>query len=68
MEQLQIKVGGMSCGGCVNSVTKALQAVVGVGVVNVELASGQVQIAYDPVQVQPQQLKAAVEAAGYDVV
>ncbi|MFO1384705.1 MAG: heavy-metal-associated domain-containing protein [Chitinivorax sp.] len=37
MDQLKLQVSGMSCGGCINSITKALQAVPGVGEVKVTL-------------------------------
>jgi len=35
METLTIKIGGMTCGGCVNSVRKAVGAMGGIGSVEV---------------------------------
>ena len=65
MEQLKLQVSGMSCGGCVNSVTKALQAVPGVAEVKVTLESGEVLVSGTP---DPAACKAAIESAGFDVV
>ncbi|MDQ5888834.1 MAG: hypothetical protein RL210_2162 [Pseudomonadota bacterium] len=65
MEQLKLQVSGMSCGGCVNSVTKALQAVPGVAEVKVTLESGEVQVSGTP---DAAACKAAIESAGFDVV
>ena len=65
MEQLKLQVSGMSCGGCVNSVTKALQAVPGVAEVKVTLESGEVLVSGMP---DAAACKAAIESAGFDVV
>ncbi|MEW9897341.1 heavy-metal-associated domain-containing protein [Chitinivorax sp. PXF-14] len=67
MNELQMKVSGMSCGGCVSSVTKALKAVPGVSEVEVELASGAVHVTFDASQAGAEALRQAVEDAGYDV-
>ena len=64
MEQLKLQVSGMSCGGCVNSVTKALQGVPGVNEVKVTLESGEVLVSGTP---DPAACKAAIESAGFDV-
>lgn len=67
MEQLDLRVGGMTCGGCVNSVTRALNAVPGVKQAEVDLAAGQATVTYDAAQTSPASLRQAVEAAGFDV-
>jgi copper chaperone len=41
MATTTIKISGMTCSGCVNSVTKALKGVEGVKEANVELEKGQ---------------------------
>ncbi len=61
------KVNGMTCGGCVNSLTHALKAVIGVIEVNITLTSGAVLVQYDEHLTSPQRLKLAVEDAGYSV-
>ena len=67
METITLKVNGMTCDGCVRSVTKALKAVPGVGDVEVSLAKAEAKIAYAPREVSVEQLKAAIYDAGYEV-
>jgi len=62
-----LKVTGMSCGGCVNNVTQALQAIDGVGNVQVSLSDGEATVQYDARLTLPEQLKSAVTGAGYGV-
>ncbi|HEY9103305.1 heavy-metal-associated domain-containing protein [Chitinimonas sp.] len=66
MEQ-QFQIEGMSCGGCVASVEKALKAVTGVTAVAVDLALGQAKVDYDASRTNPTVLRQAIEDAGYDV-
>lgn len=67
METVTMKVEGMSCGGCVASVTRVLKALPGVGDVDVKLQPGQATVRYDAAKVGVPALKAAIEGAGYDV-
>ena len=67
METLNITVGGMTCGGCVRSVTGVLQALPGVESVSVTLTPGQAQVRFDEAQVSSAQLTAAVEDTGFEV-
>ena len=62
-----IKIGGMTCGGCVDNVTKALKAVAGVRHVAVSLHPGEASIEFDENATAPAQLRAAVRQAGYEV-
>lgn len=66
MERIVIAVAGMSCQGCVQSVTAALQALPGVEQVEVFLAAGQASVACDPALVSATELRQAVEEAGFD--
>lgn len=68
MEKLDLTVQGMSCGGCVSGVTKALQAVPGVSDINVVLDGGKVSLNYDPHQAGADLVKAAIREAGFEVV
>lgn len=68
METIHINIKGMTCGGCVSSVTKVLQAVNGVTKVDVSLEQNRATIVYDPAQATLTQFKSAIEDAGYDVV
>jgi copper chaperone len=67
MEHLKLTVTGMSCMGCVNSVKNLLGALPGVGQIDIDLASGQVEVEYNADQVQPAQLRLAIEDGGYGV-
>ena len=66
METITLKVKGMTCQGCVHSVTKVLQGVSGVAGVEVSLENGEATISYEPREVSVERLKAAVDAAGYE--
>ena len=67
METVTMNVKGMTCGGCVASVTRVLKAVPGVDSVDVKLQPGQATVRYDASKVALPRLKAAIEDAGYDV-
>ncbi|UOO80772.1 cation transporter [Uruburuella testudinis] len=66
MATITLNIGGMTCGGCVNSVTRVLEALDGVGQANVDLAAAQAEIEYDPAKVSTETLIEAVEDAGFD--
>lgn len=66
MENVTIKVGGMSCQGCVKNVTGALSALEGVAGVAVSLEAGEAKVDFDPAKVTPAVLKSAIEDAGFD--
>ena len=42
-----VKVTGMTCGGCISSVTHALKAVSGVSDVDVSLSAGEATVKFD---------------------
>jgi copper chaperone len=67
MEKVTLKVQGMTCGGCVASVTRVLKAIPGVNEVAVTLTPGAAEVGYDPAQTGIPALRAAVEGAGFDV-
>jgi P-type Cu+ transporter len=60
-------VTGMTCASCVRRVEKALGTVEGVREANVNLATEQARVVYDPRVASPDRLKAAVEKAGYAI-
>ncbi|KUO96183.1 heavy-metal-associated domain-containing protein [Ferroacidibacillus organovorans] len=62
-----IEVQGMTCQGCVKSVTKALQAVDGVTSTDVSLEKNQATVTYEEGKATLADLKLAIENAGYDV-
>jgi copper chaperone len=67
MEGVTFKVGGMTCGGCVASVTRVLKAVPGVNDVTVTLSPPEAKVQFDPARTDAPALRAAIEGAGYDV-
>ncbi|GEM_PF-202375 len=67
MQTELLKVSGMSCGRCVGKVTHALQAVDSVKDINVSLAVGEVTVQFDEQRASTDQMKTAVERAGYAV-
>lgn len=66
MEAAVIKVSGMTCQGCVRSVTRVLQAVPGVASVEVSLEQGEAKVGFDPAQADLARLRRAVEDAGFE--
>jgi copper ion binding protein len=66
VETITLKVNGMTCQGCVRSVTKALQGVDGVASVEVSLEQAEAKVSYNPREVSVERLKAAVDDAGYE--
>ncbi len=66
METTTIKVAGMSCGGCVKSVTGVLVALDGVATAAVSLEQAQAVIEFDAAKVNRAQLAQAIEDAGFD--
>ncbi len=61
----EFSVQGMSCEGCVESVTACLKKVLGVQSAQVSLAEKKAVIVADPVQVPDEKIVAAVKEAGY---
>ena len=57
----------MTCGGCVASVTKALEAVNGVNEATVSLSDNKAMVHYDENLTSTEQLKSAVIKAGYGI-
>jgi copper chaperone len=67
MTTVTLKIDGMTCGGCVRSVKKVLEAMPGVRSVDVSLETGHATVELNSATgEQVAALKAAVEAAGYE--
>ena len=64
METTTIRVDGMSCGGCVKSVTGVLTALAGVAKAEVSLKQAVVE--FDAGKVTRDQLKAVIDDAGFE--
>lgn len=67
MQTEVIKVNGMTCMGCVNSVKNVLEKIPGVNNANVSLEQQQVTIEYDDAKAHADQFRDAIKGAGFDV-
>jgi P-type Cu+ transporter len=63
-----IKIGGMHCAGCVNSIQELVSELDGVKKVEVNLATEKAAIEFDPTQVRIDVIEKAIEEVGYTVV
>lgn len=66
MEEMVIRVIGMHCQGCVDTVHRALSAQAGVRSVAVTLEPGEARVVFDPARVAGQALIEAIEETGFD--
>jgi copper chaperone len=62
-----IKIEGMTCMGCVNSVKNVLEKVPGVDSVEVSLDQKQATIQYDGASADMDRFRKAIEDAGFEV-
>jgi len=68
MQKERYAVDGMSCAMCAKNVETTLSSLEGVQEARVNFADSSVQVAFHPVQVQPQQMKQAIDEIGYKLV
>lgn len=67
MPRTTVTVSGMTCGHCVAAVAEEVGGIAGVTAVDVDLDSGRVEVSSDA-PVAPEDIAAAVDEAGYEVV
>jgi copper chaperone CopZ len=60
-----VAVRGMHCGGCERSVSRAIQAVAGVGSARADFVAEEVEVTYDPGHTDLDAIRAAVRDAGF---
>ena len=65
METTTLNISGMTCMGCVNSVTRLLKGAQGVTDARVTLEPAQAVVQYDAALTDPARLKNAIEDAGF---
>lgn len=68
MRTEQLNVSGMTCGGCVANVTRALSAVPGVQHVEVSLPNHTATVKFDDATASADAMRTAVRSAGYAIV
>lgn len=66
-EKLQLKIGGMACSFCAQSINKAFRQVEGVERTNISLAHEEVLIQYDPALADESALKQTILDLGYTI-
>lgn len=66
MENTLIKIGGMSCQGCVRNITGVLTGLPGVASAEVSLEKAEAVVVFDAQQVGRCELIGAIEDAGFD--
>ncbi|MGE5466361.1 MAG: heavy-metal-associated domain-containing protein [Ignavibacteria bacterium] len=66
METTVLKVSGMSCGGCVKSVTNVLQELPGVSRAEVSLEKGEAAVEFEPGKVTREAMAQAIADAGFE--
>ncbi|WP_404447239.1 copper chaperone CopZ [Sutcliffiella horikoshii] len=67
MEQVTLKVNGMSCGHCVKAVEGSVGELDGVNSVKVDLATGTVAVEFKSEQVTVDKIKETIDEEGYEV-
>jgi Cu+-exporting ATPase len=68
LRRTAVKIGGMHCAGCANSIQSSVSSLVGVKKCEVNLASEKALIEFDPSEVNLSQIEEAVQSAGYRIV
>ncbi len=67
MQHVTLTIAGMTCGGCVNSVTNVLKNIAGVSQVEVTLLPSQAKVSFDENKASVNLLSQAVQEAGFTV-
>lgn len=67
MNKHQLKVIGMSCGHCVNSIETSVRKLNGVNKVNVDLKAGKVDVEYDSSVLSLDSIKETINELSYEV-
>ncbi|HIQ02190.1 MAG TPA: copper chaperone, partial [Anaerolineales bacterium] len=67
VERLQVKIGGMSCSFCTETIRRAYERMDGVRAVHVSLAHEEALIEYDPARCSPTELRDVLRQLGYIV-
>jgi copper chaperone len=67
LQEITLKVAGMSCNHCKKAVEDALRMLNGVEDVQVDLDAALVTVKYNPIEVGLPELQVAIREAGYEV-
>lgn len=64
----QIQVEGMTCGHCVETITKAVRSLEGISQVSVDLDQKQVHVDFDETRTDAQAIASKINEVGFEVV
>lgn len=67
MQNITLKVQGMSCGHCVKAIEGSVGQLEGVNEVKVKLDAAQVEVSFNETQVSIDTIKETIDDQGYDV-
>jgi copper chaperone CopZ len=67
MEQLELKVSGMTCTGCEQRIATALSRLEGVVRSTANHQTGQVRVVFDAARTSERAVRSTIEQAGYEV-
>ena len=67
METITYTALDISCEHCLRTIESTLGALPGVQEVQVEIPSKRVEVRFDPAQVKPEQIEAALDEEGYPI-
>jgi len=67
MQKVEIKVSGMTCGGCERSVQNALTSRAGVKAATADRNKGVVAVEFDPAVIERPAIEKAIAEAGFQV-
>lgn len=67
MNSLELKITGMHCNGCAQTIEALLAAEPGVHAASASYAAGTARVLYDPARADASRISAAIERAGYRV-
>jgi copper chaperone len=68
MESVELKIDGMTCSGCVNSIQNALYRQDGVNKAIADMENSLVTVEFDPAVIERAGLVRAIADAGFDVL
>jgi copper chaperone CopZ len=68
MNEIQLRVSGMSCSACEERIQKALARVEGILRSSADHRAGQVRVVLDPARASEQSVRVCIERAGYGVL
>lgn len=67
MDKLHLKIGGLHCSFCVDSIQKAYRRTEGISDVKVSLAHEEILISYDPSEITVSQIKETLRTLGFTI-